>query len=123
MMKLAYFMVGISALLAQPILAEDTLKKDDVTVLFTDVTFDGYNELKEKSFQVYSDSHGAHNLKKSNGKRKQGAWSVDELGRHCTEFNYIKCGKVVKMGDGVYHKYMNNIHTHTLKNFRKGNDM
>lgn len=110
-------------MVTSPVLAEKVLSADEVKALFTDVTFDGRNELKGKNFQMYFSESGAAIQKKGNGSTREGEWSVDGDGRHCVEFNRLSCAHVTDMGDGIYHKYPNGVHSHTLQNFRKGNDL
>ena len=100
--------------------AERKLGADEIKALFSGVTFEGYNELKEKQFKVFSKKGGKHILVKPNGKKKKMKWFVDEYGRHCVRKRKLKCAEVFDMGDGEYHKRMNGVHTHTLTNFRKG---
>jgi len=102
---------------------EKTLSKDEAQALFSNKTFDGINEEEGKSFQVYSSADGVHNLKKANGKMKQGTWSIDNKGRHCIEFGRKKCASVVTDGSGVYKKMRHGEVTHTLKNFVDGDQL
>jgi len=103
---------------------EKKLTSEEAQALFSNKTFDGVNETKGKSFQVFSSADGVHNLKKANGKMKAGAWRVDNRGRHCVDFgSKEKCSKVMDMGDGVYHKISYGEHTHTLKNFVDGDQL
>jgi hypothetical protein len=102
---------------------EKTLTAEEAQALFSNKTFDGFNEEKGKSFKVFSSADGVHNLQKSNGKMKKGAWRIDKRGRHCVEFKNEKCSKVVTEGDGVYKKITYGEHTHTLKNFVDGDQL
>jgi hypothetical protein len=100
--------------------AGDYLSADEVKALFTDKTFDGYQEQKGFDFKVYSAPDGTHNLIKK-GKNKQKSWSVNDDGEHCVN---SRCSKVKDAGNGEYHKINNDgEHTHTLTNFRDGNQL
>jgi len=101
--------------------AEKQLTGDEVKTLFSDMSWDGVNELKEKEFKAYASPEGRHMVRLSSGKEKRGKWFVDEHTRHCVERTHLKCGNIFDMGSGVYHKKMNGVHTHTLSNFQKGN--
>ena len=100
------------------------LSADEAQALFSNKTFDGFNESKGKPFQVFSSADGEHVLKKKSGKIKKFAWRVDKRGRHCVDFgSKEKCSKVMNMGGGVYHKVTYGEHTHTLKNFVDGDQL
>lgn len=103
--------------------AEKVLTADEATVLFSGKTFDGYNEIKGKSYKVYSDPDGTmiHQNKK---RTKQFTWEIDSEGRHCAILsNGPRCGKVVSIGGGVYHKMRDAEHINTLTNFVDGNQI
>ncbi|MGD8743102.1 MAG: hypothetical protein PVH46_06715 [Granulosicoccaceae bacterium] len=104
-------------------MAEKVLSANEARALFSNKTFDGHNESKGKDFRVFSSADGVHNLQKSNGKRKQGEWRIDDEGHHCVSFGSEKCTQVIDVGGGVYHKVRNGEHTHTLKNFVDGNQL
>jgi hypothetical protein len=101
---------------------EKTLTAEEAQALFSGKTFDGFNEDNGKSYRVYSSPDGTmfHQNKK---RTKEITWEIDSRGRHCAHFNKKKCGKIVSVGDGVYHKMKGDEHTHTLKNFVDGNQL
>ncbi len=102
---------------------EKVLTAEEAQALFSNKTFDGFNEDKGKSFKVYSSADGVHNLQKISGKMKEGTWRIDDRGRHCVKFKKKSCTRVILVGDGVYHKIKGDEHTHTLKNFVDGNQL
>ena len=101
---------------------EKVLNAEEAQALFSGKTFDGFNEDKGKPYKVYSAPDGTmiHQNKK---RTKEITWKIDSRGRHCAYFNKKKCGKVVSVGDGVYHKLKGDEHSHTLKNFVDGNKL
>lgn len=108
--------------------AAEYMSADDVTALFTDKTFDGVYLPKDKNFSAYEDPDGTHNVVRPNGKRDKGrTWSVNDAGQHCTtkkKWKEPRCSYVVDAGNGEYHKINNDgEHTHTLTNFRDGNQL
>jgi len=102
--------------------AEKTLNAEEAKALFTGKTFDGFNEIKGKSYQVYSDANGTM-IHKNQKRTKEFTWSIDSEGRHCAHLKNMRCGKIISMGDGVYHKMRDGEHINTLKNFRDGNQL
>ena len=111
---------GLLAMTSQLVLAEKVLSMDEAKALFTDKTFDGYNEKKGKSFRVYSSSDGTHVVQKKSGKIRKKTWKINDQGQHCVK---DKCADVIDVGGGVYHKKRTGKHTHTLKNFVDGNQL
>ena len=102
---------------------EKLLTAEEAQALFSNKTFDGFNEEKGKDYKVFSSADGVHNLQKSNGKMKEGEWRIDDKGRHCVKFKKEKCTKVIAVGDGIYEKHRRGEHTHTLKNFVDGDQL
>ena len=106
----------------QPVQGE-VLSADEAKALFSGKTFDGYNEIKGRSYRVYSDPSGTM-IHKNAKRTKEFAWEIDGEGRHCAIFsNGPRCGKIVSVGDGVYHKVSDGEHINTLKNFVDGNKL
>jgi len=121
--KILMLVIAFStSLLANSVAAGEALSADQVRALFTGKTFDGYNENKGKKFRVYSNVDGT--MLHQNAKRtKEADWKVESDGQHCGLLKRKVCGKIVPVGDGVYHKIKNGEHTHTLKNFVEGNQL
>ena len=115
----------IVLLLATPVLANEELSADEIKTLFTNKTFDIHNVDKNKNLNGYDSESGSHLVyipwKDKTSKRK---WWI-EGNKHCT--SHPKRGdncKVIKhIGDGVYHGISDGEHTHTLSNFREGNQL
>ena len=121
-LALLVFIFGVSSAVAE----EKILNKEEAMALFKDKTFDGYQEVKEKNFKVYSAPDGKHTVVFENGKTIHRFWSIDDDGKHCVSKRKTKkgrCSVVKSMGDGVYHKITKGEHTHTLKNFRDGDQL
>jgi len=111
-----------SSLFVNSVVAGEPLSADQVRALFSGKTFDGYNEIKDKKFRVYSNADGT--MIHQNAKRtKKVTWEVESDGSHCGILKRKVCGKIVPIGDGVYHKIKDGEHTHTLKNFVEGNQI
>jgi hypothetical protein len=123
-MKKLLSMFFCACVLASPAVnaEEKVLSAEEVRALFTGKTFDGFNENKGASYRVYSAADGTM-LHKNAKRTKEVKWEVDSMGRHCALFKNKKCGKIVSVGDGVYHKMKGDEHTHTLKNFVDGNQL
>jgi len=102
--------------------AEKTLTADEAKALFTGKTFDGYNEIKGKSYQVFSGKDGIM-IHKNQKRSKEISWEIDSQGRHCAHLKQVRCGEIISMGDGVYHKMRDGDHINTLTNFRDGNQI
>jgi hypothetical protein len=110
-------------LLSATVYAEKTLTAAEVKSLFIGKTCDGYNEIKGKSYRIYTIDDST--LMHANAKRtKEFAWYVKDDGQHCVEFKRAtRCGQIVDMGDGVYHKLRDGEHINTLKNLVEGNQL
>ena len=108
--------------------AAEYMTADAVKAAFTDKTFDGVYLPKDKNFSAYEDPDGTHHILRPSGKRDKGrTWSVNDEGQHCTtnpKWDKPRCSHVLNAGDGEYHKINNEgKHTHTLTNFRDGNQL
>ncbi|MAN80934.1 MAG: hypothetical protein CMM77_07070 [Rhodospirillaceae bacterium] len=108
--------------------ADDYMSADDVTALFTNKTFDGIYLPKDKTFKAFEAADGTHNVVYPNGKKSKGRkWFVNDQGQHCTTHKKKKeprCSFIKDAGNGVYHKINNaGAHTHTMRNFRDGNQL
>ena len=108
--------------------AAEYMSAEEVTSLLSDKTFDGVYLPKDKSFSVYEDPDGTHHVLRPSGKRdKNRTWFVNEEGQHCTtksNWDEPRCSYVKDAGNGEYHKINNDgKHTHTLSNFRDGNQL
>jgi hypothetical protein len=105
---------------AGPAIAEKQLTADEVKALFIGKTADGTNVIKDKNYRLYTkdDSTAIHKNRK---RTKEVSWKVTDDGKHCVQFRSLRCGYIVDMGDGVYHKVHDGEHINTLKNFRDGN--
>ena len=105
---------------------EKILNKEEAMALFKDKTFDGYQETKKKNFKVYSSQDGDHEVHFEGGKNISRFWRINEKGEHCVSKKKGKggrCSTVKSLGNGVYHKITNDEHTHTLRNFKDGNQL
>lgn len=122
--KILTLLLALSAslLVTNGVAADAALSAEQVKALFSGKTFDGHNEDKDKDFQVYSAADGTM-IHKNRKRTKEASWEVDEDGQHCGILKRKVCGKIVPVGDGVYHKMKNGEHTHTLKNFVEGNQL
>jgi hypothetical protein len=108
--------------------AAEYLSADEVKALVTDKTFDGLYLPKDKQFWVYEAPDGTHHVKRLSGKMdKNRTWFVNDEGQHCTtkkKWDGPRCSHVKDAGNGEYHKINNDgEHTHTLTNFRDGNQL
>ena len=132
-MKLTTSIVLATLFMAPAVQAGEFLSDDELKTLFTDKTFDGVYLPKDKHFSVYEAPDGTHNVVRSNGKKdKNRTWFIKD-GKHCTtnpkwkkkpEWKDGRCSKVKDAGDGEYHKVSDDgEHTHTLTNFRDGNQL
>ena len=119
---IAILSTGINVSMAE----EKILNKEEAIALFTDKTFDGYQEIKKKNFKVFSASDGTHTVEFESGKTKYRYWRINDAGEHCIskrEGKGGRCSEVKSVGGGVYHKITEGEHTHTLKNFVSGNQL
>ena len=114
--------------------AAEYMTADQVKAVFTNKTFDGVYLPKDKNFKAYESPDGTHHVLRSSGKRdKSRKWFVNSEGKHCTthpkwkkkpEWKDGRCSFVRDAGNGEYHKINDNgKHTHTLTNFRDGNQL
>lgn len=105
--------------------ADEFLTADQIKSLFTNKTFDIHNVVKDKRLQGYDDGNGDHYVyipwKDKTSKRK---WWI-EGNKHCTSHpkRGDSCKQMKDMGDGSYKGITNGEHTHTLNNFRDGNQI
>ena len=99
------------------------LTAEQVKALFTNKTFDGYNELNVAEFQVYSQDDGSM-IHKNARRAVTVTWEVKPDGQHCAIFQVKTfCGYIIPVGNGVYHKVTDGKHTRTLKHFIEGNQI
>ena len=122
--KILTLLLALSAslLVTNGVAADVALSAEQVKALFSGKTFDGHNEIKGKDFQVYSAADGIM-IHKNRKRTKEASWEVGEDGQHCGILKRKICGKIVPVGNGVYHKMKDGEHTHTLKNFVEGNQL
>ena len=105
--------------------ADEFLTADQIKSLFTNKTFDIHNVVKDKRLQGYDDENGNHYVyipwKDKTSPRK---WWI-EGNTHCTSHprRGDSCKQMKDMGDGNYKGFTNGEHTHTLSNFRAGNQI
>jgi hypothetical protein len=117
--------VLIALLISSPVLASKDLSADEVKALFTNKTFDVHNVAKGKDLKGYDSDDGTHLIyipwKDKISKRK---WWVED-NKHCTSHpkRGDNCKVMRDMGDGIYHGISDGEHTHTLSNFRDGNQL
>ena len=115
----------ISLIFSGTAMASEPLSSDDVKALFTNKTFDIHNVIKDKNLIGFDSADGKHLVyipwKDKTSKRK---WWLDE-NKHCTSHpkRGDSCKVIISMGDGVYHGITGGKHTHTLSNFRDGNQL
>lgn len=124
-------MLKISALSLIPLilsgtaLANDPLNTNDVKALFINKTFDIHNVINDKNLKGYDSADGKHFVyipwKDKTSKRK---WWLED-NKHCTSHpkKGDSCKAIISMGEGVYHGITEGKHTHTLTNFRDGNQL
>lgn len=122
----------VAAVASTAVQAADYMSADEVAGLMTDATFDGVFLPKDKKFSAYEAPDGTHHVLRPNGKMDEGrTWFINDKGQHCTtkpswknKWPNGRCSYVKAAGNGEYHKYSNKgKHTHTLTNFRKGNQL
>ena len=112
-------------LLSNSVLAGEYLSADELKALFTNKTFDIRNEIKQKNLNAYDNADGEHYVyipwKDKTSERK---WWIED-NKHCTSHpkRGDSCKLMKSMGDGVYHGITDGEHTHTLSNFRDGNQL
>ena len=119
-------MLGLMAIfLAGPVTAGEALTAEQVKALFTNKTFDVHNVAKDKNLQVHDADGGNHYVYIPwKDKTKQREWWI-EGNKHCTSHpkRGNACKVVLDMGDGTYKGMTDGEHTHTLSNFRDGNQL
>ena len=124
-MKIKQLLLIASVFLVSPAFAVDELTADEIKALFSDKTFDIHNVEKDKRLMGYDSADGKHLVyipwKDKTSKRK---WWI-EGNMHCTSHpkRGDNCKKMKHVGDGVYHGFSDGKHTHTLSNFRDGNQL
>jgi hypothetical protein len=121
-----------AVMFAMPAYANEYMNADEVKTLMTDKTFDGVFLPKDKRFSAYEAPDGTHHVLRPNGKKDQGrSWFVNDKGQHCTtnpkwkkKWPDGRCSFVKDAGNGEYHKISDDgKHTHTLNNFRDGDQL
>ena len=118
-------LILIPFLLSSPVTASEALSADEVKTLFTNKTFDIHNVAKDKNLKGYDSDDGQHLVyipwKDKISERKW--WIKGNM--HCTSHpkRGDNCKLIKPVGDGVYHGISDAEHTHTLSNFRKGNQL
>lgn len=111
--------------LAGPVVASEELTADEIKALFTNKTFDIHNVKTDKKLKGYDSEDGMHLVyipwKDKTSERKW--WQKGNM--HCTSHpkRGDNCKTMKHVGNGVYHGYSDGEHTHTLSNFRDGNQL
>ncbi len=106
-------------------MASEPLNADDIKALFSNKTFDIHNVTNDKKLMAYDSAEGKHLVyipwKDKTSKRK---WWVED-NKHCTSHpkRGDNCKLIKPVGEGVYHGISDGEHTHTLSNFREGNQL
>jgi len=107
------------------VMAGEPLNTDDVKALISNKTFDVHNVAKDKNLKVFDGADGQHLVyipwKDKTSKRK---WWLEE-NKHCTSHpkRGDSCKNIINIGEGIYHGITDGEHTHTLSNFRDGNQL
>jgi hypothetical protein len=107
------------------VIAGEPLNADEVKALISNKTFDAHNVAKDKDLKVFDSSDGQHLVyipwKDKTSKRK---WWLEE-NKHCTSHPKLddSCKVIINISEGVYHGITEGKHTHTLSNFRDGNQL
>lgn len=115
----------IPLLISNSVIANEALSAEEVKALFTNKTFDIHNVEKDKNLRGYDSDDGQHLVyipwKDKTSARK---WWV-EGNMHCTSHpkRGDSCKTLTPNGNGVYHGITDGKHTHTLSNFRNGNQL
>lgn len=115
----------ITLLFSNATIADEYLSADGVKALFANKSFDIHNIIKDKKLQGYDSDDGEHLVyipwKDKTSNRK---WWLDG-NKHCTSHpkRGDSCKLIKDIGDGVYHGITDAEHTHTLSNFRDGNQL
>ena len=120
--------LAVAVALSPAAFAGENRSAEEVNALMTDKTFDGVYIPKNKQFSAYEAPDGTHNVLRPSGKRDKGRkWWVNDKGQHCTthkKYPEGRCAYVQDAGNGEYHKINDSgEHTHTLTNFRDGNQL
>jgi hypothetical protein len=105
--------------------ADEYLTADQIKALITNKTFDVHNVVKDKHLNVYDDKNGNHYVYIPwKDKTKTREWWIED-NKHCTSHpkRGNSCKLLKDMGDGNYKGITNGEHTHTLSNFRDGNQL
>lgn len=124
-MKIKPMLVLTAIFLAGPVTAGDELNADEIKVLFTNKTFDIHKVENGKHLKGYDSEDGTHLIyipwKDKISERKW--WQKGNM--HCTSHpkRGDNCKTLKRVGDGVYHGFSDGEHTHTLSNFREGNQL
>ncbi len=111
--------------LSSPVFAGDDITADEIRALFSNKTFDIHNVKTDKHLTAYDSEDGSHLVyipwKDKISERKW--WQNDN--QHCTSHpkRGDSCKTLKHMGDGIYHGFTDGKHTHTLRNFRAGNQL
>ena len=111
--------------MSNSVIASEALSAEEVKALFTNKTFDIHNVEKDKNLKGYDSNDGQHLVyipwKDKTSERKW--WIKGNM--HCTSHpkRGDSCKTLKPIGDGAYHGITDGKHTHTLSNFRDGNQL
>lgn len=115
----------LSLIFSGTAIANAPLDAGQVKALFSNKTFDAHNVAKGKDLKVFDSTDGKHLVyipwKDKIAKRK---WWLDQ-NKHCTSHpkRGDSCKEIIKISEGTYHGITDGKHTHTLSNFRDGNQL
>ena len=124
-MKKVLLVLFASVCISSAVSAQDYLNSDQIKAVFSNKTFDILNVEKGVKLKGYDDEDGSHlvYIPKKDKISKRKWWVENDM--HCTSHpkRGDNCKKMKDMGDGVYHGFSDGKHTHTLSNFRDGNQL
>ena len=124
-MDIKSMLVLTAVFLVTPVAASDELTADEIKALFSNKTFDIHNVKNDKHLKGYDSEDGMHLVyipwKDKKSKRKW--WQEGNM--HCTSHpkRGDTCKTLKQVSSGVYHGFADGEHTHTLSNFREGNQL
>jgi hypothetical protein len=126
LIALASIVATLGLTIVMPASAEKTLSAEDLNVLISGKTADGYHNKKDFSFKNYFDPNGTLTRRTADGHVSTAKWRIDDNGEQCVQWEGSRkerCGPFVDNGDGSISKTRKGKKVITLKNFVDGNQL
>ncbi len=103
------------------------LTAEEIKLLFSDKTYEGYNRARGATYRVYDSANGEHTLINPRGRTVRRYWKVTKNGKFCISSGSQSTGAcfyIVNSGNDEYQRVDDDgVHDHTFSKFVNGNQL